>query len=53
LPEVTATFGDEVTITAANRVSESQVKFTIKVAATAATGNRNVIVFLFGTARDS
>jgi Tol biopolymer transport system component len=49
LPGVSSVFGDGITVTSTNRVSESQVKFTISVASTAATGNRNVIVFLPGT----
>jgi Tol biopolymer transport system component len=49
IPGVAGAFGDGITITNTTRVSESQVKFTIKVAPTAATGNRNVIVFLVGT----
>jgi Tol biopolymer transport system component len=49
IPGVAGAFGDGITINSTTRVSESQVKFTIKVAPTAATGNRNVIVFLVGT----
>lgn len=49
LPGVNALFGDRITLTNVNRVSEEQVKFTISVASNAATGNRNVIVYLSGT----
>ena len=49
LPGVNSYFGGGITVTNTNRVSESQVKFTFSVAVGAATGNRNVIVFLPGT----
>jgi Tol biopolymer transport system component len=49
LPGVSAVFGDGITVTAINRVSENQVKFTITVATTAATGNRSVTVYNPGT----
>ena len=49
LPGVQALFGDGITVTAVNRVSETQVKFSISVAAGAATGSRTVLVYLVGT----
>ncbi len=49
LPGVTAIFGDGITLTGTTIVSEEQVKFTVSVAPTAATGSRTVIVWLAGT----
>ncbi len=42
-------FGNNITVTASNRTSENEVTLTIKVDATAVTGNRTVRVFLPGT----
>jgi hypothetical protein len=49
LPGVQPLFGDGITVTAVNRVSDTQVKFSISVAAGAATGTRAVLVYLLGT----
>jgi archaellum component FlaF (FlaF/FlaG flagellin family) len=49
LPGVQALFGDGITLTAVNRVSDTQVKFSISVAAGAATGSRTVLVYVPGT----
>jgi Tol biopolymer transport system component len=49
LAGVSAAFGDGITLTATNLVNENQVKFTIKVAANAATGDRSVTVYNTGT----
>jgi hypothetical protein len=49
LPGVQGLFGDGITVTAVNRVSETQVKFSISVAAGAPTGSRTVLVYLLGT----
>lgn len=49
LPGVQGLFGDGITVTNVNRVSDTQVKFSITVAAGAKTGARQVLVFLLGT----
>ncbi len=50
LPGVAGHFiGDGITVTNTSRVSETQVKFTISVAANATVGERTVIVYNLGT----
>jgi hypothetical protein len=49
LPGVQALFGNGVTVTAVNRVSDTQVKLSITVAAGATRGSQSPLVYLPGT----
>ena len=49
LQSVSWLFGDGITVTNANRLSDNQVIFTISVAPTAAAGNRSVTIWIPGT----